>query len=67
IGLPILECAEAAESIQNGDQIEVDFSTGAIHNLTRHETYQSEPFPDFMRAIIEAGGLINRTKKDVLA
>ncbi|MDR1559109.1 MAG: 3-isopropylmalate dehydratase small subunit [Clostridiales bacterium] len=63
IGLPILECPEAAESIQNGDQISIDFETGVISNLTRNETYKAEPFPPFMREIIEAGGLVNRTRR----
>ena len=62
IGLPIMECPEAAEHIQNGDQISVEFETGVIKNLTRGETYQAEPFPPFMREIIEAGGLVNRTR-----
>ena len=62
IGLPIMECPDAAERIQNGDQVSVDFETGAIENKTRGETYQAEPFPPFMREIIEAGGLVNRTK-----
>ena len=62
IGLPIMECPEAAERIQKGDRIAVDFETGAITNITRGETYQAEPFPPFMREIIEAGGLVNRTK-----
>ncbi|MDR2648330.1 MAG: 3-isopropylmalate dehydratase small subunit [Clostridiales bacterium] len=65
IGLPILECSEAAENIQKGDQIAVDFQTGVISNLTRNETYKAEPFPPFMREIIEAGGLINRTRKSM--
>jgi len=62
IGLPIMECPEAAEHIQCGDQISVEFETGVIKNITRGETYQAEPFPPFMREIIEAGGLVNRTK-----
>jgi len=62
IGLPIMECPEAAERIQAGDQISVEFDTGAISNITRGEAYQAEPFPPFMREIIEAGGLVNRTK-----
>ena len=62
IGLPILECPEAAEKIQKDDQLSVDFDSGIIKNLTRAETYQAEPFPPFMKEIFEAGGLINRTK-----
>jgi len=62
IGLPIMECPEAAERIQKDDQISVDFETGVIKNTTRNETYRAEPFPPFMREIIQAGGLVNRTK-----
>lgn len=63
IGLPILECPEAAAKIKAGDQLEIDFSTGKIVNKTSNETYQAEPFPAFMQEIIEAGGLVARTKK----
>jgi 3-isopropylmalate/(R)-2-methylmalate dehydratase small subunit len=59
IGLPILECAEAASNISEGDQIEVDLSSGVIINLTKKETYKSQPFPEFMQKIISAGGLMN--------
>lgn len=62
IGLPILECPEAAEKINAGDQVEVDFDTGKIVNLTKNESYQAQPIPPFMQQMIEAGGLINRTK-----
>ncbi|MCL2462403.1 MAG: 3-isopropylmalate dehydratase small subunit [Defluviitaleaceae bacterium] len=62
IGLPILECAEAAEKMQNGDEVEADFSTGEIRNVTRGETYKAMPFPEFIQEIIEAGGLVNRVK-----
>ena len=62
IGLPIMECPEAAEKIQKDDRISVDFETGVIQNLTRGETYQAAPFPPFMEEIIRAGGLVNRTK-----
>lgn len=58
IGLPIVECAEAAERISAGDQISVDFATGIITNHTRDERYQGEPLPAFMQDIIAGGGLI---------
>lgn len=58
-GLPILECAEAAEKINAGDILEVDFGTGSIKNVTKNETYQAQPFPDFMQRIMESDGLIN--------
>ncbi|MDR1641238.1 MAG: 3-isopropylmalate dehydratase small subunit [Clostridiales bacterium] len=63
IGLPIMECQEASEKIKAGDEIEADFSTGKIKNLTTGETYQAEPFPQSILELIEAGGLVNRTKK----
>ena len=63
IGLAILECPEASEKIQKGDSVEVDFDTGVITNLTRGETYQAEPFPDFVKQIIKADGLMNSIGK----
>jgi 3-isopropylmalate dehydratase small subunit len=58
IGLPILECAEAVDGIHEGDLVEVEPSTGTIRNLTRQETYRAEPFPDFLKKIIDKGGLL---------
>lgn len=58
IGFPILECEEASKKIQDGDEVSVDFSTGIITNVTRNETYQALPFPDFINEIIQAGGLL---------
>lgn len=58
IGLPIIECEEAVKAIDAGDRLEVDFSTGEIKNLTKNETYQGEPFPEFMQKIIDNDGLI---------
>lgn len=58
IGLPIFECDEAVKAIDNGDKLEVDFSTGVIKNLTKNEKYQGEPFPEFMQKIIDTDGLI---------
>lgn len=63
IGLPILECAEASEKIQDGDEISVDFNTGVITNITKNETYQALPFPDFIKDIMAKGGLMNSLKK----
>ena len=59
IGLPILECVEAAEGIRAGDEVEIDFSSGKITNLTKGETYQAQPFPEFMQNIIAADGLVS--------
>jgi 3-isopropylmalate/(R)-2-methylmalate dehydratase small subunit len=61
-GLAILECEPAAEAIQNGDSVEIDFDTGKIRNLTRGETYDAIPFPPFIQNIINAGGLLNSLK-----
>ena len=58
IGLPIIECKEAAESIEEGDEVEVDFDTGVIVNKTKNQSFQGEAFPEFMQNIINAGGLI---------
>ncbi|MFA5527006.1 MAG: 3-isopropylmalate dehydratase small subunit [Peptostreptococcales bacterium] len=64
-GLPILECTEAAEKISAGDELEVNFETGEIKNLTKNETYYAEPFPDFIQKIIAADGLVNYVKDSV--
>jgi 3-isopropylmalate/(R)-2-methylmalate dehydratase small subunit len=58
IGLPILECAQAAAEIQDGDSVEVDFESGAIRDLTSGKEFRAMPFPPFVRGIVEAGGLI---------
>lgn len=63
IGLPILECLEAATNIEAGDEVEVDFDTGLITNITKNQTYQSQAFPEFMQKLIEAGGLVNSINK----
>jgi 3-isopropylmalate dehydratase small subunit len=63
IGLPILECPDAVKGIDNGDEVEVDFQTGVIKNLTTGKNYTAQPFPEFMQELIEAGGLVNYTKK----
>lgn len=59
IGLPILECPDAVDGILEGDEVEVEPTSGLIHNLTRNETYQAEPFPDFLQRIIDMGGLLS--------
>lgn len=62
IGLPILECPEAAMAIQNGDTVSVDFSTGIITDETTGKTFQAQPFPPFIQNIIDKGGLLNSLK-----
>lgn len=59
IGLPIIECPEAAKAIEAGDEVEIDFDTGMIINKTKGETFKGQAFPPFMQKIIEAGGLVN--------
>jgi 3-isopropylmalate/(R)-2-methylmalate dehydratase small subunit len=64
-GLPILECAEAAEKIDAGDEVEVNFKTGEIKNITKMETYQAQPFPEFISGIIESGGLVDYVRNNL--
>ena len=63
IGLPILECEEASDKIDAGDEVAIDFDTGVITNLTKNETYQAQPFPAFIKQIIQDGGLIKSIQK----
>lgn len=58
IGLPIMESAQAVEGIHDGDEVRVDFDTGKIENITTGESWQSLPFPDFIKKIIEKEGLL---------
>ena len=58
IGLPILECPEASEKIEAGDEVSINFDTGVITNETKGETYQALPFPDFIKDIMAKGGLM---------
>ena len=59
IGLPIIECPESSQDIDNGDEVEIDFDTGVITNLTKNRTYKGQAFPEFMQKIIASEGLIN--------
>ena len=59
IGLPIIECKEASEKIEEGDDVEIDFDSGMIYNKTKNESYKGQAFPEFMQKIIKAEGLIN--------
>ena len=59
IGLPIIECPEASKGIEQGDEVEVDFDSGIIYNLTRGTQFKGQAFPEFMQKIIQAEGLIN--------
>ncbi len=59
IGLPIIECPEASKGIGDGDEVEIDFNTGIITDITKGTTYQGQAFPEFMQKLIAAGGLVN--------
>jgi len=63
IGLPLLECPEAVDSCEAGDILEVDLSRGEITNTTRGTTFTAKPYPEFMMGIINAGGLVEHTKR----
>ena len=60
IGLPIIECEAAAKEIEAGDEVEIDFDSGMIYDLTKGTEYKGQAFPPFMQEIITSGGLINR-------
>lgn len=62
IGLTIIECPEAAEKISDGDEVEIDFESGVITNVTKNETYQGQAFPEFLINIINSNGLLNSLK-----
>lgn len=59
IGLPIIECPQASRGISAGDEVEVDFDSGIIRNLTKGTQFQGQAFPEFMQKIIAAEGLVN--------
>ena len=59
IGLPIIECPEAAQAIEAGDEVEIDFDTGVITDVTKGTSYKGQAFPPFMQKIIAAEGLVN--------
>jgi 3-isopropylmalate/(R)-2-methylmalate dehydratase small subunit len=61
IGLPIIECKEASEDIDAGDEVEIDFDSGMIYNKTKNKSYKGQAFPPFMQELIQAGGLVNYT------
>lgn len=59
IGFPIMECPEAVDGIDQGDEVTVDFSTGIITNVTKGTSFQSQPFPEFLQKMIKVDGLVN--------
>ena len=64
IGLPIMECREAAENINPGDEVEVDFDTGVIKDITTGKEFKAEPFPEFIKDIINKNGPLNSITKE---
>jgi 3-isopropylmalate dehydratase small subunit len=66
IGLPLLESGEAADSIRDGEKISVDLSTGKIENMSNQQTFRTDPIPDFMRELIQTGGLVDHVKRNKL-
>jgi len=65
IGLPLLECDQAADSIEAGDQVAVELATGSIKNLNSGLSFTAKPYPNFMAELITAGGLIEHTRKRI--
>ncbi len=57
-----MECPEASEKIDDGDIVKIDFDSGIIYNETKSEHYQAQPFPEFIKEIIKANGLLNSIK-----
>ncbi len=62
IALPLLECAEAVDNTDPGDEVQIDLSSGTIRNMTKGKEFAAAAYPDFLRSIIDAGGLIEYTK-----
>ena len=67
LGLPVLESPEAADAIEQGDELDVDLATGTIRNLTTEQVFTAKPFEPFMMDIIKAGGLVEYTKQKLAA
>lgn len=65
IGLPIVECPEAAAEIEAGDKVEMDLSSGVIKNLTKNKEYKAPAFPQFVQSLIQAGGLIEAVNNNL--
>lgn len=63
LGLPILECAEAVDGSEAGDELAVELETGTIHNLTKGSEFKAKPYPEFMLELMRAGGLVEYTKR----
>jgi 3-isopropylmalate/(R)-2-methylmalate dehydratase small subunit len=63
VGLPLLECEEAPDHIEEGDEVAVDLDTGEIRDLSRGRTFQAKPIPPFMQDLIRDGGMMNHLAK----
>ena len=66
IGLPIIECEQAVKESDNGDEFEIDLTSGVIKNVTKNKTFRGETFPDFMVELFKAGGLVNYAKGNLV-
>lgn len=66
IGLPIVECPEAVDSINEGDRVSVDMDTGIITDETTGKKFQAEPFPEFIQNIIREGGLVQSVRDGII-
>ena len=67
LGLPVLECPEAVDAIHAGDELDVDLATGTIRNLTTEEVFVAKPYEPFLLELLEAGGIIEYTKRKLAA
>lgn len=65
IGLPIIESEEAANGIEAGNEVEIDFETGEIRNISKNENYKGQPYPEFIQKIIKSNGLVNYTQRKI--
>lgn len=65
IALPLMECPEAVDGSENGDVLKIDLSAGIIENLTREKVFKAAPYPDFIRELISAGGLVSYAEKRI--
>lgn len=66
IGLPLLESPEAVETTDTGDELEIDISAGTIRNITKGKVFSAKPYPDFMKKIIQSGGLVEYTQNRII-
>jgi 3-isopropylmalate/(R)-2-methylmalate dehydratase small subunit len=65
VGLPIVECPGVAEHAEPGDRFRIELDAGTVENVTKGRTYQATAMPDFMRGILDAGGLMPWVKRQM--